>query len=111
MNYSEKYFEDEDEIEQFAYEMSSYMFDNLGYYEGDSNNLKKVIKNFLKSNIKPILSEVEKVILENIGEDCISLMRVNGSIYFHTEGKGIFPNLFKFIKEGEEYEIKELLKK
>lgn len=64
----------------------------------DSVNLES-LSSFFREQVQPTLTEEERVILKNIGEDCISLMRVNGAIFFHTEGKGIFPKLFQFIKE------------
>lgn len=89
----EKYLKDGVDINQLASEMCK------EYYEDTSLTIPLLLCTFFDKEIKPTLTEDERVILKNIGEDCISLMRVDGVIYFHTEGKGIFPKLFLFIRE------------
>lgn len=103
MTNAEKYLKDGVDIEQLARNLGFFLENTIEFGWQDS------IVNYFKQKTKPTLTEDERVILRNIGDDCISLIRKNGEIYFHTEGHGIFPNLFQFIKEGEEYEISELL--
>lgn len=100
MTNAEKYLKENVYIEDILSDFSNMYADN----ELQKSVLILGLKKFFeapakKEETKPTLTEDEKVILRNIGEDCISLMRVDGAIFFHTEGKGIFPNLFKFIKE------------
>ena len=87
-----------------------------------------LLKDFFKEQVKPIkptLSEDEKAILRNIKghPKYISRQKGHGLIAYDSakrEGKTgwsydngramySFSHLFQFIKEGEEYEIKELL--
>ena len=128
MTNAEKYIGDEDIIDQFIYELSNYMFEKLGWYEGDVYNLKKTIECFFKSNIKLQLTEDERVILRNIKNNDFGKYigrgdssRENTPVYYNLYLRGddeskayaigtIYNHLFQFIKDGEEYPIEELLK-
>jgi len=89
-------------------------------YAGNQFNIEK----FLNEQVKPILSEDERVILRNIKgkpkyiarEEDYRLMAYDEveknetrRIYDNGREMSSFAHLFQFIKEGEEYEIRELL--
>ena len=70
---------------------------------------------YMKNEIKPTLTEDEKVILRNI---CLTgtfyIERKYGTLKIHNKFDEIvdfymYDNLFQFIKDGEEYKISELL--
>jgi len=90
-------------------------------YAGNQFNIEK----FLNEQVKPILSEDERVILKNIDlQNFKAIGRQDGYLYLRyssycyeyeeTDIKSLtfwymYHELFQFIKDGEEYEIRELL--
>ncbi|MBO7695808.1 MAG: hypothetical protein J6T10_24520 [Methanobrevibacter sp.] len=82
------------------------------------SDYKEAIQHFLKSPITPTLTEDERVILKNIDTRFTHISRDYDDLFI-TVGKDTKDNecilmqqynhLFGFIKNGEEYEIKELL--
>ena len=79
---------------------------------------KQEMKQFLNCEINPKLTEDEIAILRNIPKEYEKIRRIeDGEIlyleYKHTRDMNFdnyFHHLFQFIKNGEEYEIEELLK-
>lgn len=116
MTNADKYLKDGIDVGDFWNDFIDYIDEHsLGF---NANNFET----FLNDNVKPTLTEDEKVILRNtnkdyefIGRDDRSYlyMRVfpdNGNFGDRVTGIDfIFPNLFQFINRGEEYSIKELL--
>lgn len=110
MTNAEKYIGDEDLIDTFIDDLSNYMFEKLGWYEGDIYNLKKTIECFFKSNIKPTLTEDERVILRNIKGKYTTLYRNDSGYLILQENSANeigecfvsfneYNHLFQFIKE------------
>ena len=119
MTNAEKYLKDGVKIEDFAIWLSNALFERrIGV-----DIQPKAIVDCLANIIKPTLTEDEKVILRNIdpkyefiGKNDKNFLYIrisadNGNFAERLTGLDfVFPNLFQFIKNGEEYEIKELLK-
>lgn len=89
------------------------------YYKNKSieSDVEKVFIEFFEQEAKPTLTEDERVILRNIDKKYKYISRSCGTeLYLKNEAddncryifRG-FCQLFQFIKEGEEYSIKELL--
>jgi len=115
MTNAEKYLKDGVDIEEFALKLHRFMSGN----EEAMWSYKSAITTFLKEQIKPTLTEDERAILRNIDKKFYKIGRTDdNTIYFIFEeitGKeakyyaNVFDNIFQFIKNGEEYEIKELI--
>lgn len=80
-------------------------------------NLEDEIEKRLNEQIKPTLTEDERVILRNIYKKYKYITRDNsGNLYIKEQlffllalPFSIYNHLFQFIKDGEEYSIEELL--
>ena len=102
------------DVEKFILDYVCYLNKNeLDYNAG-------TLGMFLKQQVKPTLSEDEKVILRNIAFKDYNYIGRNtsGDLYVHYEKNDSFngtwfimfkKNLFQFIQSGEEYNIKYLL--
>lgn len=93
MTNAEKYLRDGVDIEKFAEELIYYI-DNICSEPQDIYPIH--IKNFFKKQVKPTLSEDEKVILKNVSIDFRYIRREqNGALYFCLEeNKGCVSNIF-----------------
>lgn len=125
MTNAEYYLKEGIDLNDFANEMSS----NFGIATPRSESDYDVIlyltdvKKWLKAKVKPTLTEDERAILSNIDEnEYQKIARQDGALFLigdnsFYDGRNtcfmfgtIFKSdLFQFIKDGEEYEIKELL--
>lgn len=79
--------------DEFIKEVNS----EMDLYGGQFN-----VEQFLSLEVKPTLTEDEKVILRNALESgADAILRNDGGIYFHTKPgtKGIFGNIFQFTKQ------------
>lgn len=105
MTNADKYLKDGVDVYKFVNDI----FENGETYEAyiDDNNTHAVsinklrLSRFLLKNVKPTLTEDEKVILRNALESgADAIFRNDEGIYFHTNPatKGIFGNIFQFIK-------------
>lgn len=117
MTNAEKYLKDGVDEKDFLCDYMDFKKDSgLGF---DINSLGL----FLQAQVKPLLTEDERVILKNIDQKYkfigkndknflyIRISVDNGNFVERLTGLDfVFPNLFQFIKNGEEYEIEELLK-
>ena len=102
MTNAEKYLKDETDIKEFSRNMFNYLVNR-------DEPLKIKIENYLQENVKPTLTEDERVILKNIDKKFKSIKRANDSyLYLVMEDNAfrdiryefeVFPNLFQFIKE------------
>lgn len=118
MTNAEKYLKDEVSIRKFREELAQFIFDELGFYDGTEETINEVIGDFLYTIEKPQLTEDERVILRNIHIGVFDKIgrAKNGNLFLtyeddrDTEDFWWCDHLFQFIKEGEEYEIEELLK-
>ncbi|MBO7695793.1 MAG: hypothetical protein J6T10_24445 [Methanobrevibacter sp.] len=111
---AEKYLKDSVAITEFVIAFRK-------WYYGEERIIRtadKDIENFLREKVQFTLTEDERVILRNMPKDYETIGKcVNGVLYVTTDRKiyldkafgGFFNHLFQFIKEGEEYEISELL--
>lgn len=79
------------------------------------------IDQMLREQVKPTLTEDERVILRNIHKHYTQIKREKGTNNIFVQADSVvsesdwdflvpFNHLFQFIKEGEEYSIEELLK-
>lgn len=120
MTNAEKYLRDEADVYDFLQEYARW------YYSKHKRlTVTTELEDFLTDTVKPILTTAERVILSNlrcekgayeyikIGRteldsegncDLILIDSDNESVWW-----GEYGHLFQFIKEGEEYNIKELL--
>lgn len=121
MTNGEKYLKDGVEKENLAVELVHFLDRE---YQNERHCYTKIVPEyivkFFEEQIKPTLSEDEKVILKVISESCSKIYRdLLGHIrldYKSQHRDGLcgeeirsFDNLFQFIKNGEEYEISDLL--
>ena len=125
MTNAEKYLKDGVSAREFREKLAQFIFGEVGFYDGTEEAIDTVIGDFLDMIEKPILTEDERAILRNIDPneyryiarkggglflrfkaDIDGLKVVDTSYMFGTIFK---PNLFQFIKNGEEYSIEELL--
>lgn len=106
MTNAEKYLKDG--LENIESLIQDY-FHFIGCIE-DSNRYNTIYQFFL-NEAKPTLTEDERVILRNLHEEYKHIRRNEmGNLYIGVDYFGMYDNLFQFIKNGEEYEIEELLK-
>ncbi len=112
MTNAEYFLKDEVSAREFREKLAQFIFEEVGFYEGT----EEAIGDFLDMIKKPTLTEVERVILKNVEKKYVTVRRIGWNIQVDTEDKEefacicAFNHLFKFIKEGEEYNIEELLK-
>jgi len=112
MTNAEKYLKEGVDINQMATEMVNYF--NFPPYEGIGESS---IEAFFDKEVKPTLTEDERVILRNIDKKIKYITRDNSGYLYITEKSfsmlalpfSIYNHLFQFIENGEEYSIKELL--
>ena len=99
---------------EFSMAFNLWCFNNKGLGTSQADKMQL----FLNAPAKPTLTEDERVILRNIGKDYSRIYRNGeGKIFVYSKRKkaptyatvGIFSHLFQFIKNGEGYNIKELL--
>lgn len=86
-------------------------------YEKNDTNVAYLVESFLEKNALPNMTEAERTILENIGDNFDIILRTETG-YLKLRSSETDTNimlsqfkdhLFKFIKNGEQYKIKELL--
>ena len=114
MTNADKYLKDEARLEDFAIWLSNALFESRRGVDIQP----KAIVDCLANTIKPILTSDEKVIL-NFIKNFDYIGRDENGLYYKLQDKdvkektaGVYnltTNLFQFIKNGEEYSIKELL--
>lgn len=119
MTNAKKYLKDDINLEEFAKSIIGSFFGEDSFSANDYIR----IKNWSEENIKPTLSEDERVILKNIDlqnfraigrKDDYLYLRYTDYTFEYGDVKTLtfwymYHNLFKFINEGEEYSIEELL--
>ena len=126
MTNAEYYFKNEVSAREFRETLVQFIFEELGFYEGTEEAIDEVIGDFLDMVEKPTLTGDERVILKNIDlQNFKAIGRKDDYLYLRyrdytfecgeTDIKTLtfwymYHNLFKFIKNGEEYTIEELLK-
>lgn len=118
MTNKDKFLKDGVSVEEFCKGFYQYLVSkdkiSFGY---DKSNVGAYLQNFLNEKVKPTLTEEERVILDNIQPRYDAIGRSDKSLYVIAyNSKELFwiyklfsNHLFQFIKEGEEYSIKELL--
>ena len=121
MTNAEKYLKDHVIYMEFANDLAEYII-NSGRIITDKHDIKIETLNFLSEEVKPTLTDDERVILKNMipqvktigrdtdGELIIKICSDTIAEDFCYSGAFIYDHLFQFIKNGEEYEIEELLK-
>lgn len=121
MTNAEKYLKDEVSVDKFIDDYLNFSISRT--WERGENSFDNITKKFFEARTQPTLTEDERVILRNIDTDFYKgIGRENGTLYLVSTisnnfgGKNdrevfwyCFHELFQFIKEGEEYEIAELL--
>ena len=113
MTNAEKFLKDGVDIKEIAYGINEAYFDS--YVE---KNLIDCIYRWFETKTKPTLTENERVIL-NFIKNFDYIGRDEKGLYYKLQDKDVkekttiiynlTTNLFQFIKNGEEYSIKELL--
>ena len=74
-----------------------------------------LIEMFFDEKLKPEMTDAEKIILQNIGDDFTTILRTDAGFLKLKQGNVTInlnqfkDHLFQFIKKGEEYKIKDLL--
>ena len=117
MTNAEKYLKDNVNVEELWENFSTYYYAN----KSRLSDVNKSLREFMKQETKPTLTEDERVILRNINKKYNRIERNEFGFLILTEngceniGEAMhtlyaFNHLFQFIKNGEEYNIKELLK-
>lgn len=110
MTNKDKFLRDGVSVEEYCKAIDNYIKGNG--YSG------RISKEFLNAPVQPILTKDEKVILRNIDKIFEYIGRTkNGTLFLRIEmfskiddrAFHFYNHLFQFIKEGEEYSIKELL--
>lgn len=114
MTNKDKLLRDDVSVEEFAKEFEAFCI--MMKEENIVMTYKEEMKEFLNCEIKPTLTEDERVILRNIKNNKAIGRDKDNCLYFVSKGDGrffvnsTFGHLFQFIKEGEEYNIEELIK-
>lgn len=116
MTNAEKYLKEGVSVEEIAEQIA------ITYFDRQSGGIQKAVKNFFESPITPTLTEDERVILRNLRWGNKKALKIGKDdktgiyiLFENDQQSGWFFNnfyghLFQFIKNGEEYEIAELLK-
>ena len=118
MTNAEKYLKDGVDDRDFAKALSNYISDG-GREITDKEDIRIETLYFLIDEVKPILSEDEKVILRNTDKNIYTIIGfdVHG-LYLRSDDDNsskeysfydMFNSLFQFICDGEEYKISDLL--
>lgn len=113
MTNAEKYLKDGVIYHELACEIALYMSNSL------KSGVVQNIDDFFKQQARPLLSKEEESILRGVNDDLYTVIGrdKDGDLYFDDEDHifiapvtTLFGHLFRFINDGEEYKIKELLK-
>jgi len=123
MTNAEKFLKDGVDKEKFCYELARHLNATVGNDEARTKEFMAIVDYFLNCLCVPTITEDERVILRNIdpkyefiGKNDKNFLYIrisadNGNFAERLTGLDfVFPNLFQFIKNGEEYKIAELLK-
>ena len=98
MTNKDKYLKDNVSVEELCFELAKYCT-RINFNGFTSRKLKE----YFESTTTPTLTEDERVILRNAQKDYAKIIRdETGAIYFRcdeTGTRGIFSDLFQFIKE------------
>ena len=115
MTNAEKYLKDGISAEEFIEAYLNFSFSRV--WGKDENSFENITKKFFEQEVKPQLTEDERVILRNISYTFNTIKRNNfGWLELYDICVGEWKEcqfkdeLFQFIENGEEYEIAELLK-
>ena len=123
MTNAEKLLKDGITTQDFLNEMRTYQpFREYAKYD---YNVVNIIKNFLYSTVKPAITDDEKCVLKNLGDEFRTILRTKTGVLKITNKDAVNRNngqdlkvidlmqfknsLFQFIQPGEEYSIEELL--
>lgn len=79
---------------EFSMAFNLWCFNNKGLGTSQADKMQL----FLNSEVKPTLTEDEKVILKNMNKKA-SIWREKGKLYIYCEGNLFNEDTFKFIKE------------
>ena len=108
MTNAEKYLKDGVIYHNLSCEIALYISNSL------KSGLVQNIDDFFKQQVKPTITDDERVILRNIPKEYQTIGRNSvGEISARNDNDwkyaDVFNHLFQFIKNGEEYNIQELL--
>ena len=99
MTNKDKYLKDEADIKQLSKEIDNFVDKDL--------DMKYFIPKFFEQEVKPALTEDERVILRNLPREWKYINRIDGRVCIKQELEDstnlginyLFPDLFQFIKE------------
>lgn len=112
MTNAERYLKDGVIYHELACEIAVYMSNS------SKSGLVQNIDDFFKQRTRPLLSREEKSILRGVNNELYTVIGrdKNEDLYFDDEDHifkapvtTLFGHLFRFINDGEEYKIKDLL--
>lgn len=116
----DKYLKEGVSVEELARKIDQYCYDNETPDEDTGLSTEELVAMFFEEEIKPTLTEDERVILRNLNKEEFThigrhylgdlFLKYKAGTILNEYNFEAYTHLFQFIQEGEEYSIEELLK-